>query len=96
MNENINLPIETRLYKTKIINDEKSHLIVDNEICAKCKNPLCTIVCPANVYKFQDETKKVIMVNYENCLECGACKICCKHIKWNYPEVRYGVNYKFE
>lgn len=95
MSDNSQMPIETRLYKTKIINDDKSHLILDNEICIKCQNRICLSICPANVYKLQNELEKVIMVNYENCLECGACKICCKHIKWNYPEVRYGVSYKF-
>lgn len=95
MSDEKQTPIETRLYKVKFTSAQKSHLILDNTTCLKCKNRVCLNICPANVYKLQNESEKVIMVNYENCLECGACKICCKHIKWSYPEVRNGVSYKF-
>ena len=95
MSDNNQLPIETRLYKVKSLSCDKSHLILDDKICLNCANRVCLSICPAKVYKLQNESEKVIMVNYENCLECGACKICCKHIKWSYPEVRYGISYKF-
>ena len=35
-------------------------------------------------------------IRYENCLECGACKIACEknNILWKYPNVEYGVKFK--
>ena len=41
------------------------------------------------------ETKE-ITVQYENCLECGACRMACPKnaIDWNYPKASLGVLYK--
>ncbi|MEE0496271.1 MAG: 4Fe-4S dicluster domain-containing protein, partial [Cyanobacteriota bacterium] len=46
--------------------------------------------------KKQSEEKKEIIVNYENCLECGACRIACerKAIDWKYPKGTKGVTFK--
>ncbi|MEM4768974.1 MAG: 4Fe-4S dicluster domain-containing protein, partial [Saccharolobus sp.] len=45
-------------------------------------------VCPANVYTWINQK---IIISYENCVECGACRIACPfgNISWNYP--RYGL-----
>lgn len=87
--------INEKLATLKYNKDEKSHLIVDNEICKKCKNKVCLYVCPADVYSYNDDTDS-ITIRYENCLECGTCKIACpsKNIKWSYPSVQFGVKYR--
>ena len=43
-----------------------------------------------------DENTGEIVVQYENCLECGACRIACpKHaLKWEYPKGTKGVTFK--
>lgn len=87
--------IDDRLAKVKYVNDEESHLKVNSEKCKSCKNKACTYICPANVYEWSESEQKII-VNYENCLECGACRIACSknNIDWNYPKGTSGVTYK--
>ena len=72
-----------------------SHLILNQDICRKCKDKTCTFICPADVYSVDEKTGDVI-VGYENCLECGACRIACpkNNIEWNYPSSGCGVVYK--
>lgn len=71
---------------------EFSHLIIDQEKCKKCREKTCTFICPANVYSVDENTGE-ILVSYENCLECGACRIACpkKLIDWKYPKAGCGV-----
>ncbi len=62
----------------------------------KCQGRPCTTVCPAKVYEWEAAHKKVI-VNYENCIECGACRMLCPfdNIKCDWPDGGFGVKYKF-
>lgn len=85
--------IEDKLYTLKYNTDETSHLIPDLSKCLQCQEKTCTIVCPANVYCY-NETEKKLTVSYEKCLECGACRIACEHINWKYPKSGKGVNFK--
>ena len=87
--------IDDKLFKVKYVCDEESHLKPDQEKCRKCKTKVCTFVCPANVYLW-DETEQKMLVRYENCLERGACRIACekKCIEWRYPRAGYGVGFK--
>lgn len=64
----------------------------DKEQCKLCESKNCTYICPAQVYEWNEE-KQEIIVNYENCLECGACRIACerKAIDWKYPKGTKGV-----
>ena len=95
-NENENKKsIQDKLGTIKYNCDEKAHLIVDLAKCANCKDKPCTHVCPAAVYNY-DENLKEITVQYENCLECGACRIVCPYdaIGWEYPSSGCGVIFK--
>ena len=87
--------INEKLASLKYNKDNESHLSVDNDICMRCKNRCCTYICPANVYEWNEE-KCTMTIRYENCLECGACKIACEknNILWKYPNVEYGVKFK--
>lgn len=87
--------IEDKLAKIKYKNDTQSHLIVCQKDCQKCKNRSCEKVCPAKVYEYNDELKEM-RVNFENCLECGACRIACdkQSLIWDYPKQGYGVTFK--
>ncbi len=87
--------IDDKLYTLKYSPDTKSHLNPDNEQCKLCESRNCTYICPAKVYEWNEETQSLI-VNYENCLECGACRIACerKAIDWQYPKGTKGVTFK--
>lgn len=87
--------IQDKLTTIKYNCDDKTHLILDCEKCALCKEKVCTYICPANVY-VQSEDGSEIIVQFENCLECGACKIACPKgaIDWNYPKSGCGVVFK--
>lgn len=87
--------IQDKLTTIKYNCDNKAHLVVDNKKCAKCKSKVCTKICPAGVYEM-DENLNEIIVQYENCLECGACRIACPKnaINWEYPKAGCGVIFK--
>ena len=87
--------IQEKLATVKYNCSDKTHLVVNQKKCAKCKEKTCTFICPAGVYSVDENTKEIV-VQYENCLECGACRIACPYgtIEWEYPEAGYGVIYK--
>ena len=87
--------IQDKLATVKYSCSNKTHLVVNQKKCLKCKEKTCTFICPANVYSV-DEVTKETLVQYENCLECGACRIACPYgtIEWEYPESGCGVVYK--
>ena len=95
-NEEKILNIDDKLFKVKFSPDESCHLKPDAEKCLTCESKICTIVCPAKVYEW-DETNKKLIIGYENCLECGACRIVCEHkcIEWEYPKGNKGVTFKY-
>ena len=87
------MALEDKLYTVKYSPDTTSHLVPDVEFCRKCKDRPCTVICPAKVYEWQEDK---MVVNFENCLECGGCRICCpsKSLKWEYPKGTKGVTFK--
>lgn len=87
--------IDDKLYTVKISPDCVSHLNPDKNSCITCKSKICTIICPANVYEWVAETNELV-VKYENCLECGACRISCekKSLEWKYPKGNKGITFK--
>ncbi len=71
--------------------------IKDGSVCVdQCKDKPCTTVCPALVYEWSPERKKVL-VAYENCIECGACRMVCPfdNIDCDWPPGGFGVQYKY-
>ena len=68
----------------------------DSPCVTKCKDKTCTMVCPAKVYEWESAHNKVI-VNYENCIECGACRMLCPfdNITCEWPGGGMGVKYKY-
>lgn len=87
--------VDDKLFTVKYKPSEKSHLHPTHEDCLRCKDKPCTKFCPAHVYDWDPETER-ILVGYENCLECGACRIGCfyQSIEWEYPEGGCGVTFK--
>ena len=95
MADEINEKIEDKLAKVKYKPADETHLKVCQRDCSECKKRSCEIVCPANVYEYDEQTKKM-NVAYENCLECGACRIACdkQTLIWEYPKQGCGVTFK--
>jgi ferredoxin like protein len=67
----------------------------DSPCATQCKDKPCTTVCPARVYTWEESQKKII-VAYENCIECGACRMLCPYdnIACEWPRGGFGVQYK--
>jgi len=87
--------IENKLYTVKYTPDSESHLLPVQECCRICESKICTVICPANVYEWDNDKQKLI-VKFENCLECGACRIACpdSSLGWCYPKGTKGVMFK--
>ncbi|MFH0703261.1 MAG: 4Fe-4S dicluster domain-containing protein [bacterium] len=88
--------IDDKLFTVKYKPDESSHLVPNQSDCAKCQDKPCTYICPAHVYDWDSEQNK-LLVGFENCLECGACRIACTYqsISWKYPRSGCGVTFKY-
>lgn len=88
--------IDEKLFTVKYRPDDVAcHLSPDEAQCLICKSKICTYICPASVYEWNDEKSKLI-IGYENCLECGACRIACERqcLEWSYPKGNKGVSFK--
>ena len=89
--------VEEKLGLLTYKNDHQSHIsIASPKPCAEqCTGKPCTTVCPAMVYTWEGEQKK-ITVSYENCIECGACRMLCPYdnIACEWPRGGFGVQYK--
>lgn len=91
------MKIEDKLFLTPFRPDEAgSHLVVKSQqVCAgSCPAKACTLFCPAQVYKWEGEQ---LVVGYNACLECGACRVACPHanLDWRYPRGGFGVQYRY-
>ncbi len=90
--------LEDKLFLNHYRVDSIPHIkIKDPEACLKCERHQCTVICPANVYKW-DEGQRKIIVGWENCLEMGACMVACNefdNIDMVYPRGGYGISYKY-
>jgi len=91
------MKIEDKLFLVGFKPDESaSHLIVrSQEVCRySCPRKLCTTFCPAQVYKWENDS---LSVGYNACLECGACRIGCPfgNIEWRYPRGGFGLQYRY-
>jgi ferredoxin like protein len=89
--------VADKLYTIRFKVDEKSHLVIkDQDVCASCETKECNHFCPADVYDWHD-MEKMTSVAFENCIECGTCRLACPtyNIEWVYPKGGHGITYKF-
>jgi ferredoxin like protein len=95
---------EQKLYLAKYRLDDRPHIVVtDQDVCRHCEQingtpQPCMILCPANVFKWE-ESKGAMenIVSYDNCVECGACRIIYPYgnIEWKYPRWGRGYHLRF-
>ena len=90
------LSVEEKLETVKFKIDKEAHITVKKELCTTCTTRPCLTICPAENYQW-DEKRDALIFNYEDCLECGACRIICPKdaIDWSYPRGGYGVKYRY-
>lgn len=78
------------------VDEEEAHIVLDKEICKKCLEKSCLLVCPAVLYKLDRNGE--ITFDHAGCLECGTCRVMCKNkgiVKWVYPRGTFGVNFRY-
>lgn len=89
------MTVEEKLLKTRFVIDPgRHHITVDTSLCLSCRDEPCVYVCPAQCYQKEREQ---LVFNWENCVECGSCRIVCPAgaITWDYPRGGFGVCYRF-
>ena len=84
--------LEEKLYLLRHVVDEKSHITIDEEACARCTDRVCLDICPANVYSYVEPR---VFIAYENCVECGTCRIACPFVEWVNPKGGAGISYRY-
>ena len=89
------LSLEEKLFTVRRKDLREPHIRLDLQLCRECLNRICTYVCPAQVYVWNDAEKR-IDVSYENCLECGTCRVACgmEAIEWSNPMWGAGISYR--
>ncbi len=78
------------------VDEEQGHIVLDRDICHKCAEKPCLLVCPAVLYRLDNQGN--ILFDYAGCLECGTCRIVCENkgiIKWEYPRGTFGVSFRY-
>ena len=101
MEVKVDVTVETKLGTLEWKKSPEAHITLkdasESSPCTtRCKDKPCTTVCPAKVYEWEAAHNKVI-VNYENCIECGACSMLCPfdNISCDWPAGGMGVKYKY-
>ncbi len=87
----VDVKLSENLYRV----GKEAHIVIDEGICPiGCAWHACLAVCPADLFEFSDTGR--VTVNWEGCLECGTCMICCPEhaIRWDYPAGGRGVQYR--
>ena len=63
------MKIDERLARNAFKPDDESHIVIDQEICARCEPRLCIRLCPGELYELVEETGEM-RVEHAGCLEC--------------------------
>ncbi|MBI5247176.1 MAG: 4Fe-4S dicluster domain-containing protein [Elusimicrobia bacterium] len=97
----IETSVEAKLGHLEWKKSPETHISLKNSgkdapCVTSCPDKPCTTVCPAKVYEWEASHNKII-VNYENCIECGACRMLCPsdNIICEWPGGGMGVKYKY-
>ncbi len=91
----LKVTIEDKLFLVKYKPDKESHIEIDQEKFKADQIKVVLYVCPAKTYELNEETGEC-QVSFENCLECGTCRVAGKeYVKWRYPRGGFGVQYRF-
>jgi ferredoxin like protein len=86
------MSLEDKLFLVKTKKDSVSHIKLNKDICSECEKKVCLFICPSGTY---EEIDGEVEAAYENCLECGSCRVACENgaIAWKNPRGGFGVTY---
>jgi len=89
------LSLEDKLFTVCRKDYKEPHIKLDSQLCKECSSRICTRICPAEVYEW-DESENGVNIRHENCLECGTCQVACEmhNIEWSNPVGGRGIIYK--
>lgn len=64
--------------------------------CRRCGPKNCLRVCPAGVFRWDNDPDHPVLVAYKQCVECGACRLACPAgaVEFAYPRGGYGVVFR--
>ena len=87
------LSLENKLFLVRSRKDTKNHIRINHKKCRRCSTKTCLIVCPAKTY---EKRRGKIEIAYDNCLECGSCRVACAQgaITWENPRGGFGVSFE--
>lgn len=90
-NQSLPKTVHEKLFLACLKPDTKSHILVNTSVCKMCVNKECTKFCPAKVFNWSS-IQDTLIIAYENCLECGACKSGCPYevISYEHPSSGFG------
>ncbi len=93
-NEAMETDLEAKLSTLVFVPDNEPTITVATEKCPICEGRPCILVCPADLFKWEDNR---LVYTWEKCLECGACPIICPHdaIRLRFPREGRGVSYRW-
>jgi len=89
------MKLNEKLHRVRYrVNRGKPHIRLNPDACFECSERACLTICP--VENFFEEDQKV-MIKWEDCLECGACRIVCPvgSLIWSYPDDGFGISYRY-
>lgn len=73
---------------------DKGVWVINNDYCAECQERICQIICPSGIFK-PTEDQGMEFDNNTVCLECGACRLICDNIIFEYPQADCGIIHRF-
>jgi ferredoxin like protein len=87
--------IEEKLFYVRYnIDHENPHIVIDKGKCKGCIENPCLLICPVGAYKKEGDE---IFVSWQDCMECGTCRVSCPQgaIQWEFPRGGYGVCFRY-
>lgn len=89
------MSVNDKLLKTRFVVDSGNpHISVDTSLCDSCQDSACLVVCPGRCFEREQER---LAFSWENCVECGSCRVVCsrKAVSWEYPRGGFGVCFRY-
>jgi ferredoxin like protein len=89
------MSIDDKLLRIRFVVDSGTpHIFVDTALCDGCSEKPCLVGCPVQCYKKESHG---LVFSWENCVECGTCRIVCPRgaVNWNYPRGGFGVCFRY-
>lgn len=94
MTSPVNVDVKLGVNKFNV-DEEHPHIVVKAD-ADKQALELLVKVCPAGLYKKQDDGS--VRFDYAGCLECGTCRILGLGSvleQWEYPRGTFGVEFRY-